>query len=672
MTADSAWRRRLITVAVRDYPREADGFRQRISDQVSTLAAWFADPELGDREFQHADVAPRDKRSIEDFVHEHRLGELGPADVVVLYITGHGVQGGSGSHYLMFGGSDEGHPLSGYRTVQLLAEVLGSAAEHVLILVDSCHAGALEAELALVRKDLPMTRRRVPSLAVLTSADFDEKARIGEFASLLRLVYERLRSSAQIATEHMSFEQLATEIRAVLHDHREITEPLWVWSRNPDRDESLCLPNPGFRPLRDLVDVPRRQVAVTEPELDYWLGRAAGRVTACDPGWYFSGRQELMRTVASFVQDGDGILVVTGASGTGKSAVLARAVTLSDPVFLTQDRYAHVVKELDPASLPPPGSVDAAVLARNKDSDQVAADLASALGYSIAGAHPGRRVTELLLAQLRSDELARTVVIDGVDEAPEPGRLISDLLGPLARVGGQTSLVRLVLGVRSTRPDDHGAALDPGQGLLDLLRRATEPRQITLLRTDEQPGVTRDITAYVDSLLCAEGPYAPDGDARTAAVVASKVTPSFLDARLAGQRLREAPQRQDLDDPHWLATLADGTLSLFREDLADVATDLRLPVDWLLAVLRATAFAQGRGLPWSDVWPAVAEAVLDDDLPDADAVIRAVLDSRLSGYLTQDVEDDRIVHRPSHERLAEALRDAAGSLRPGDAAAERR
>jgi hypothetical protein len=269
----------------------------------------------------------------------------------------------------------------------------------------------------------------------------------------------------------------------------------------------------------------------------------------------------------------------------------------------------------------------------------------------------------VVLGHLRQDGRARTVVIDGVDEAREPGRLITDLLGPLARLGGQTSLVRLVLGLRSSRPDEQGAA-DPGQGLLDLLRRATQPREISLFRTDQQPAVTHDITAYVDSLLCAEGPYAPHGDVRTAAVVATHVTPSFLDARLAGQRLREAPTRQDLDDPHWLATLADGTLSLFREDLADVAADLALPADWLLAVLRAAAFAQGRGLPWSDVWPSVAGAVLGDDLPNANAVIRAVLGSRLSGYLTQDVEDDRIVHRPSHERLAEALRDAAGSLLP--------
>jgi hypothetical protein len=651
MTAGSAWRRRLITVAVRDYPREGDGFRQRIEAQVSAVAGWLADPALRERAFDHADIAPQDKRSIENLIHEHRLSELGPADVVVLYITGHGVQGGSGSHYLMFGGSDEDAPLSGYRTAQLVAEALASDAEHLLVLVDSCHAGALEAELALVRKDLPMTRRRVPSLAVLTSADFDEKARIGEFANLLELVYERLRTSAQIATEHLSFEQLATEIRAVLHDHREITEPLWVWSRNPDQAESLCLPNPGFQPPNDLVDAPRRQVAVTEPELEYWLGRAAGRVSVYDPGWYFSGRQELMRSVAAFLGEGDGILVITGAAGTGKSAVLARTVTLSDPGFLAQDRYAHLVKEMDPDTVPAPGSVDVAILARNKDGEQIATDLASALDYSVTGAGSGRRAIDIVLAQLRADSRVRTVVIDGVDEAREPGRLITDLLGPLARLGGQTSLVRLVLGLRSSRADDQGSS-DPGQGLLELLHRATQPRTIVLFRTDEQPAVTHDITAYVDSLLCAEGPYAPTGDVRTAAVVATQVT------------------RQDLDDPLWLATLADGTLSLFREDLADVAADLGVPVDWLLAVLRATAFAQGRGLPWSDVWPAVAGAVLGDDLPDPNAVIRSVLGSRLSGYLTQDVEDDRIVHRPSHERLAEALRDAAGRLLPGHPAAE--
>jgi hypothetical protein len=172
VTADAGWRRRLVTVAVRDYPgEEASNFRERIDAQVSTVAGWLLDPALQTRAFTREDLTPRSKRCIEDFIHEGELGQLGPADVVVLYVTGHGVQGASGYHYLMLENSDEHQPLTGYRTSQLLTEVLRTDAEHVLVLVDSCHAGALHAEWSLISKDLPQTRRRLSSLAVLTSAD---------------------------------------------------------------------------------------------------------------------------------------------------------------------------------------------------------------------------------------------------------------------------------------------------------------------------------------------------------------------------------------------------------------------------------------------------------------------------------------------------------------------
>ncbi|MER6093376.1 hypothetical protein [Streptomyces bluensis] len=39
-----------------------------------------------------------------------------------------------------------------------------------------------------------------------------------------------------------------------------------------------------------------------------------------------------MRTLVEFVHTGAGVLVVTGAAGSGKSALLARLVTLSDPL----------------------------------------------------------------------------------------------------------------------------------------------------------------------------------------------------------------------------------------------------------------------------------------------------------------------------------------------------
>ncbi|MGH3829230.1 MAG: hypothetical protein ACRDRS_02070 [Pseudonocardiaceae bacterium] len=69
---------------------------------------------------------------------------------------------------------------------------------------------------------------------------------------------------------------------------------------------------------------PRRQVADTASDLDHWLDRASGRVSADDPGWYFTGRRELTTTVADFLHRADGMLLVTGVAGTGKSAVITR------------------------------------------------------------------------------------------------------------------------------------------------------------------------------------------------------------------------------------------------------------------------------------------------------------------------------------------------------------
>ena len=52
--------------------------------------------------------------------------------------------------------------------------------------------------------------------------------------------------------------------------------------------------------------------------------------------WLFTGRADLMRRlIAAATSRTPGVLLVTGGAGSGKSAVLARLVTLSDPDFRT-------------------------------------------------------------------------------------------------------------------------------------------------------------------------------------------------------------------------------------------------------------------------------------------------------------------------------------------------
>ncbi|GAB88155.1 outer membrane protein assembly factor BamB family protein [Gordonia rhizosphera] len=657
-----------MTIAARDYPDESKEFPGRIDSQVSVLVKWLTDPALGERAFELQGVNPVTRDDIDDFVRKTRLRHLGPADVVVVYVTGHGREGRGGQHFLLLGDTDEQQiGTTAYRTSTLLEAVLGTDAEHVLVIVDSCQAGALDAEWAVLRKNLPQARRKLSTLGVLASADFDKSPRVGEFTTLMSLVHDRLRGPAQIVKPFLTFADLVTEIGAVLRTDggRALEEPLWVWLPGLF-EQSQCLPNPGYQRQIALVESPLEQVAVTASELDdYWVSRASGRVGPDDDAWHFAGRKDLNTSVMSFLRSDDQVLVITGVAGSGKSAVLARAVTLSDPDFVTA--HPDIVDGVDPATRPPTGTINAAILARGKSSTHILTDVVVALGGSVGAGTD--RALEILRELVTASGVERTVVIDGLDEALHPDRLVTDVLAPLISLRHphtRMPLVRLVLGLRSAKPTpDAALAGDIGHALLDQLRRATDLVPVRVERTDEEPSVSTDIEAYVTALLRREGPYTHADTAvvaAAAATVAKRVAPSFLDARLAGQRLRAASTHQDLHDPAWLGTLAEGTVALFRDDLADVATAADRSVMEILAVLRAAAFGLGRGLSWSQVWAAVAEAILGRAVLDVDTLIAAVLASRLSGYLSQDVEDGRVVHRPSHERIAETLRDEAETL----------
>ncbi len=397
------------------------------------------------------------------------------------------------------------------------------------------------------------------------------------------------------------------------------------------------------------------EVSVSLTDLDYWLDRASGRTDGDDPGWYFSGRQGLAAAIADFLRDDTGNLVVTGVAGSGKSALLARAVTLSDPAFLSSPDYAAAVDAIlrhAPETIPPAGVVRVALLARNQGALGLLRSLAHGLGVTSTPAHwTAAQLRESILTEVGNG--TATVVLDGLDEAIDPFRVVADLLTPLARHARSDGRhpLRFAIGVRSP-----GQEAEPGS-LLALLRDALP--QTDILRSDDEP--TADIADYVEAVLSRPGAqsagarYRTDPKLRTATagIVARAVSPSFLDARLAAHGLLNNEHPPDLTDPDWLQSLAEGTIGLLRDDLRDFGGP---HPHHTLAVLRAAAFSLGRGLPWADIWPTVAQAVADEQIPDADTVIESVLTGRLGGYFTEDNEDDRRVHRPVHERLSETLR----------------
>lgn len=648
----------LFHVAV-DYPTGSERFRRAMAEQEAIVQQWWGEPDFE----RVLGGTWQTKRDVENAIHDTGLRDLSDDDALMLILTGHGRLGQR--HYLQLPATAPDN-LAGtaFPTIELVLAALGSGAEHVVVVVNCCHSGQLRGEIEQLVRDLPSERQRLASVAVFTTARYDERPRASDYAELLRRTLQRLRETAGIDRGQLTVEEFRDELVWASEVEPKILEPLLVWPPVVSKLPSPCLPNPGYRPLPTAVDHSLAQVSTSRPELDYWLDRATGRTDSSDPGWYFAGRENLTREIADFLASGAGALVVTGAAATGKSALIARAVTLSDASLRNESAIQEAVAAAPEGTVPEVGSIDAAVLARQKNAADIAADLVRAFDAEPRPAAPGESRVLALVRQMEEliEERGRvTIVIDGVDESVQPGIVLSDVVGPLLRFAPRAQgLTRLMLGVRSSA----GTARRERHGLLAQLEHVAAGTEIRWLHTDG-PEARDDIAAYVDRLLVRRGDGDPTlytdlpQDRRTVAdALAAAVAPSFLDARIAAERLRRQDEVQDVDDPVWMAMLGDGTYGLLT---ADVREEAGADVDAgrLLAVLQAAAFAQGNGVPWAGVWPAMIEAMLDKAAPDADDLIRRVLGGRLEGYLTRDVDQERIVYRPAHDLLSHALRRAS-------------
>jgi hypothetical protein len=100
---------------------------------------------------------------------------------------------------------------------------------------------------------------------------------------------------------------------------------------------------------------------------------------------------------------------------------------------------------------------------------------------------------------------------------------------------------------------------------------------------------------------------------------------------------------------------------VFRADLHAVFPD-PAKRQRVIHLLRAVAFAYGRGLPWSQIWPLVANAVADRPGTYGDSDIVELLASRLGGYLVTDHEDGVTVYRLFHDALRATLRERWSDL----------
>ncbi|MEU0563176.1 hypothetical protein [Dactylosporangium sp. NPDC006015] len=654
-------RRHFVAVATGEYddptwsPLKVDG-------EVKALRDWLCQDGLGPRRFtaRYPELAANPtKAQIRDALEDPPMMQAWrESDAAVVFITGHGKKAND-THYLILKQTESGRLAStAIRTSDLIAWLSETGIRHLLVILDACYAGAVVPDTTRLDRDLPST------WLVLPSATRNEEAVVGALTGAVTRFLEKLArpeggSYGGALEPYLKVEEFLRGVREQLAPGQTLN-PL---ARGSFDDRHLCLPNPHYRgsDAADLTPA-RHELALPRSDLEtHWRPRARGVMRDDEPGWLFTGRAALIRELIAAATTTTGATIITGGAGSGKSAAIARLVTLSDTRFVEQHR--EELSDVPTDLRPPADAVDVAVLATGKLHTQVLAQICGALYVSPPNtAHAEPTDTERLDAWhrwLSTHERTITVVIDALDEATHPQDLLHKVLAKLDPDPSRPR-IRLLVGVRShaagDRPDPQ-----PGNGaaLADAAARVLRAKRIPV---DEPPWWDkRDVADYVRSILrhTAGSPYRslPDDQVDAVAdVLGAQAGRSFLVARIAASSLVAHHTVVEATDPAWRAALDDGVLGVFRDDLHRSLED---PKDRHRAVvlLRAVAFAYGAGLPWANIWPLVAHAVDDDGGYYGDTDIAWLLGSRLGAYLVTDTEDDTTVYRLFHDLLRTTLRE---------------
>ncbi len=653
--------RHLIAIATAEYacPPWDQKPLEAVADELKTIRHWLgvdepADPDRAVPRFteKHPELADNPKlNQIEALVRDELVAQpFLHSDAAVVYVTGHGYLDDS-RHWIVLRGTEDGkHSATALETAALVRWLATTEIEYLLILLDLCSAGAVTRDPSIVPS---RTREQWIGLA---SAGQDQPARVGalteaiaDYLSFLsRDVGAKL---AGEAVEHLSAATFVKEIQDRLPPGQNLVQ-LFRWTLS--QTEHHCLPNPHYRPVPgDVVDQSRRDLAA------HWSPRSRGVSDATDAGWLFSGREHLMEQIVAAATAPPARYLVTGGVGTGKSAILARLVTLSDPGF--RHEWRAKVKDVPSRQLPCKGAVDVAVLAKGLTSYGLLDRICTVLNIPRTASADLSALEQLTAdwhAWLAARQTPVTIVVDALDEASNPGEMIS-LLADLDLT--RRRRIRLIVGVRGVRDDDTPR---PDAGAADTLADdAAVQLNAVRIAVDEPPyWVDSDVVEYAERVLTADAgsPYVHEDAGltrRVAEEIAKVCGRSFLVTQLAAQYLAGEKSVVDPADRAWHDVVERGVTGIFHRDLyrIDDAVERRQALD----LLRALAYGRGRGVPWGDIWPTVANAVaqLPDEVGYRDKSIVWLLQHRIGGYLIADSADGTTVYRLFHDALRKSLRE---------------
>ncbi|MER5924965.1 caspase family protein [Streptomyces mirabilis] len=638
MTDHAAARRYLLTAAVCAYTFQPDWNREELTDDLHRVTELFT-REFGYTHVPLIGVDPTKEQLLGGLRSFCTSPERTPEDYVVVYFAGHGeVRENTGEHVLLTADTrPDDLAFTSLRTEELgRVLVEETPLRRVLLMLDTCESGSGGAQVAAraVATD-PSWRdaEEERGFVVIAATQPYQLAQPGAFTKgLVRAVHSlatvgSLPGSLPIGSVVAMMQGQggpAADTQQVVWDAVRLTGTLPAF-----------LPNPRAAATADAVDLVlslrAEQQALRAEEFSRELLPKA-RASLGDGRWHFRGRHQALRAVTEWLNDEKAKtagLVVTGAPGSGKSALLGLVSALA---HLDWRRTVPLHDlGLPEDELPRLGCVNAIIFARGATEAAVLAGIAAATGS-------GAQSVGALIEHLRRWPDPVTVAVDALDEADAPEELIGTLLRPLLDYGGGTRF-RLLLG---TRPD-----------LLPLLARHTAAVDLDAPEFRDPQAVR----SHVADGLRAAPEHSPfrQADAETLAAVAEAVAEaagcSFLVARLITQTLVAAPALPDPYDAKWRTTLPRLPGDAMRGDLKHRFDG---DLDQAYDILAPLAHAEGQGLPWENLWAALASQVGQNNYTDED-VLR--FRQRAGSYVIEDTLEGRSVYRLYHQALAEHVRE---------------
>ena len=369
------------------------------------ITNWFVDEhhEVALPELSMSPTKSEIERSLSDW-----LADRHSDDVVVIYLAAHGALQGRRTYVL---GRDTSMEKLAGRALEAgdLGAIIGQSPPHnVFVIADVCVAGKVAQAIQRAAEDEAdegQTRDEHTSwaAAVLSSTFGREPAYDGAFANaFVKVISDEQRTGT--TSRWVSVDALMNGLNEELKNlgHGQVAERK-VWGTGA----AELIPNRHFG-TRELGGL------ISDEELAAHFDPMARGVARGEKGSYFTGRHDELARIAAWLHDhdGGGLLVVTGSPGSGKSALVSRAVVLSDPELR---KRVPDFDELDPMTLPPEGAVDAVIWCHNKRYDQIVAELAGRLEITTPTGDADQAVDELLTAI--AERGPTTVVVDALDEA---------------------------------------------------------------------------------------------------------------------------------------------------------------------------------------------------------------------------------------------------------------